>query len=186
MIEKTYVVSRQALHDQKYAVYAKLEAIRRDELPDCYDPEGGLPSLSELLDYELGQIESARQNLCQAVLVMLYHFWEKQVLGWAGNLKGNDRHKSYVEYCASVGPTINESRLEQLRCITNLVKHGQGVSAWGDRLHKLNSSLFPKAANTNNPLDYLHLSDEYVENTFQAVKDSGPGAQSDFKPIISS
>ena len=131
VIEKTYSVSRQALHDQKYTVYGQLEAIRRGELEDRYDPEEGLPSLSDELEYELGQIESARQNLCQAVLVMLYHFWEKQVLGWAGNLKGKDRHKKYVEYCVGVGFKIDGDRLEELRCLTNLVKHGQGKSEWG-------------------------------------------------------
>ena len=180
VIEKTYSVSRQALHDQKYTVYGQLEAIRRGELEDRYDPEEGLPSLSDELEYELGQIESARQNLCQAVLVMLYHFWEKQVLGWAGNLKGKDRHKKYVEYCVGVGFKIDGDRLEELRCLTNLVKHGQGKSEWGDRLYKLNLSLFPQASNTTSPLDYLKLTDDYVVETFQAVKDSGPDILSDF------
>ena len=50
----------------------------------------------------------------------------------------------------------------------------------GDRLCKLNLSLFPQASNTTSPLDYLKLTDDYVVETFQAVKDSGPDILSDF------
>jgi hypothetical protein len=182
VIEKAYAVSQRALHEQKYAVYAQLEAIRRGELEDCYDPDSGEPSLSNELDYELGQIESARQNLCQAVLVMLYHFWEKQVLSWAGKLKGKDLHKSYVEYCRKVGLQLDVDRLEQLRCLTNLVKHGQGNSEWGNKLYDLNPLLFPKSSKSKSPLDYLDLSDAYVAQTFEALRNSGPDILSDFNP----
>ena len=188
VIEKTYRVSRQALHDQKYSAYAQLEAIRRGELDDSYDPEEGLPTLSDELEYELGQIESARQNLCQAVLVMLYHFWEKQVMGWAGKLKGrgkdNDLHKIYVKYSRDAGLVVDERQLDQLRCLTNLVKHGQGngKKKWGDRLYELNASLFPNDSYRNNPLDSLDLSDTYVLEIFHAVKESGPDILSNFNP----
>ena len=186
VIKKTYSISRQALHDEKYAVYAKLEAIRRGELEDDYDPEDGMPSLSDELEYELMGIEDSRQSLAQAVLLILYHFWEKQVVSWAGKMSGKDLHKNYIGYCTANGLAVHEQRLDELRCLANLVKHGQGNSDWGERLHALNADLFRKNAGTMNSLECLSLSDDYVIESFDAVLASGPDINSAFNPISTS
>ena len=145
-IERTYDAAHKALIDQKHGCYAQFEALRRGEIVDDYDPLDGEYSKEDYLNFEIDGIESSIQILRQSVLLMIYHFWEKQVLIWAGKKlkpmadpseqvtsessgkkKKQEKpspHHAYVDYCQQNGLSVETQRMAELNLTVNLCKHG--------------------------------------------------------------
>jgi hypothetical protein len=186
VIKRTYEAASRNLDDQKIRCYGMLEAIRRGELSNDYDPANGEISPESEYEFEIMNIVESAQLLRQASLLMAYHFWEKQVLTWTGGktkkMKGQSLHDSYVAYCQSQSFDVDVTGLKTLHLIANSIKHGQGNSEWVSRLYEHDRSLFIENAQSHKPLDYLCISNDRVMGFFGALEKSGPDAFGNFTP----
>jgi hypothetical protein len=207
VIQQTYQAANQSLKDQKFQCYAQLEAIRRGEITDEYDPDDGESSKVDILEYQIESVEKSAQALRQAILVMLYHFWEKQVGSWAKRkLKrkevGGEKsyHHAYVSYCQDNGLDVETELINTLQYVVNLTKHGpnweklksevsdttnrndKSLDPWEDRLLKSRPDLFATDVQSDDPCDFLYLTHEHIEEFFSAVGRSGPNSGSTFQP----
>ena len=140
-------------------------------------------SKEAVLEYKLTTLKSLVQSLRQAFVLMLYHFWEKQVQNWMkiAGTTGHD-HGRYIKFCRTLNLDLDEYELEKLRLLANLIKHGQGRSEWGDQLWLLMPEIFLNEGTSDDPLEYLVLDADSLPLLFNAVLYSGPSRHSDFHP----
>jgi hypothetical protein len=191
-LEEMYLTAHKALWDQKADWGQKLEAVSRGELPDMFGPENGLYSAESVIEHKLTEIENSVQLLRQATLLMSYHFWEKQVLYWASisilrrrkmilRRRKMNSHESYVAFCQSLDLPIDAEKLETIRLVANVVKHGQGERAWAERLSKNRPEFFNGDVKTSSfPVALLSLSHDLVFELVRALEASGPSAFGNF------
>ena len=192
-IERTYEAAHKALKDEKYYCSAQLEAFRRGEIPDDSDRCEDEPSFETIQEYRIKEIESSIQHLRQAISLMVYHFWEKQVISWATKvpkvqkkLDINSPHDAYVNYCQSNDISVDEAGLHILQLTVNLIKHGQGAGKWGTKLWEKvwdkKRDMFQPDTLSKDAYDFLQLSNKHLTEFFDTVRNSGPNSKSNFNP----
>jgi hypothetical protein len=189
-IEEAYLLTNRALIEIEVKERAKLvalESISNDNpVGAILNEEDGHYSAETIQEYVVENRVRVVQLNRQSTLLMIYHFWEKQVIFWAGHqLKPKgliSMHDAYVEFACGVGLQVDKVKLVELQCAVNLIKHGQGKTEWGDRLWEARSDLFLLEAPSDDPYDYLQLSNESVLEFLDAVRRSGPISDSDFNP----
>jgi hypothetical protein len=138
-------------------------------------------------EYVLESREKAVQALRQSFLLLIYHFWEKQVSKWAGGhvkaKKGESQHDAHLRHCKIEGIVVAINQMNELRVLVNLIKHGHGKQEWGDRMYEERKDLFEDKYISDDPYEYLKLEDHHVLNFVAAVRSSGPTSSSHFVPI---
>jgi hypothetical protein len=138
-------------------------------------------------EYVLESREKAVQALRQSFLLMIYHFWEKQVSKWAGcrvkPKKGESEHDAYLRHCKIEGIAAAINQMNELRYLVNLIKHGHGKQEWGDKLYEERKDFFEVKYISDDPYEYLKLEDHHVLDFVAVVRSSGPTSSSHFVPI---
>lgn len=179
-IGRAYKASRTEFDaDMKDATerYAKLEAEGGE---DSYseDPQTGQRYYyaEHLIDLNF-QAEESLRLLREAFALVLYHYWEKEVIRWQG-AKRYDYEKAY-KWLKRNAFSIDEAGLERMRETANTIKHNVG------RLHAIDASMFDAgdlARSAGDP-DWhgaLRLEDKHIDDFFATLRASAPTAASTF------
>lgn len=142
------------------------------------------------LEHEKKEIARANQLLRQSILIMLFHFWEKQVGRWA-QFEGKKVPRNYKDQKAYICKKMNYNcKLDLLHELVLIIKHDDHNAIDSKRraetiwYHWERHDLFGEteagnaSGHLNQPYDYLYLSDVHVKEFRAAVLESGPNSRS--------
>lgn len=123
------------------------------------------------------EIETVLRLIREAFAISLHHLWERQV-NKRVKAKNYDE-KSAFAFLRGLGMQPDEPLLTALRLTANVAKHSEGNSA--QKLYTLRPDLFDAAemARWSEPpgYDYLKITDQALDDFFEAVRGSGPRRQ---------
>lgn len=127
--------------------------------------------------------ENAVESIREAFVIALFHFWERSANGWCV-VNSYDEEKTFAELKA-IGRQPDEGRLRVLRLLANCLKHGPSSKPAGacNQLYSECPHLFLETPDTRSKQrppsnEHLQISNELVDELFQAVRQSGPPATS--------
>ena len=178
-IERAYTAARQEFEsDQKYAgeKWDEFEASGKDSI--IKDPVSG-----QEFDYEMHLIdinemaEDGLRMIREAFVLVAYHYWEKQVIGWS-KISRYEYKKAYAWLERNNFP-VQKDTLEVMRETANCIKHDAG------RLHDIEPNMFDagevsRFGSTPSWHDALRVEDQHMTEFFDALRKSGPTTTSTF------
>ena len=123
----------------------------------------------------LSENEGMQRVYREAFLISLFHFWERELLR---RMKKEDvKDNQAFAFLKAKGLAPAESKLTALRLAANVAKHSEGKSA--EKLFKIRPDLFDVEAmknwNSKPGHEHLLITDEALDDFFDAVRMSGPG-----------
>jgi len=125
----------------------------------------------------MAEVEGVLRVVREAFTISLHHFWERELTAKMQVIR-YEESKAFA-FLKSKGINPNEAGLRTLRLAANVAKHSEGDSA--NQLHKLRPDLFDIEAMTrrNDPpgYEYLRITDQVLNEFFDAVQASGPQRQ---------
>ncbi len=129
----------------------------------------------EFHNYDLETIDETRGEMRKAMLIALYHAWERVARDMTG-LRGNDNHAAIKEAMAAEGITLTDG-LDHLRKLVNLVKHNseQKMAAlWDVRKDLFIDGFDPQRHFPHDWNNALRVTMHQVNEFIEAVVASGP------------
>jgi hypothetical protein len=190
-LERTYQAINRALVDEVNAAKILLQSIENIRTSSQNgvqhdDPSSGYDRYL-IQEYKIESLENSVQAMRKTFLVMIYHFWEREISKWAGDYvkikSGESQHDAHLRHCKIEGIDVATDQMSELQAAVNLIKHGHGRREWGNRLYKLRNDLFTKKCVSNDPYDHLQIESDHVLGFFTAVRSSGPTSSSHFVPV---
>jgi hypothetical protein len=122
------------------------------------------------------EIEGVLRIVREAFMISLHHFWEREL---TAKMKVSCNGAEAFAFLKSMGSNPNEAALMALQLATNVAKHSEGRSA--EKLYKLRPELFDTGAmaRSKDPpgYEYLRVTDQILDEFFEAVRTSGPQRQ---------
>ena len=125
---------------------------------------------SQLLEFEATTLESACMSLRKAMVMQLYHLWEREVRV-AVKGKSSDDHKALVAKLAEAGCIVH-SQLDAVQHLVNTLKHGSGRS--GNKLLSSWPELVITTIRFSDWYERIALSDDHVGKVAEIVAASYP------------
>ncbi|WP_438382542.1 hypothetical protein ABHV46_02255 [Asaia sp. BMEF1] len=159
------------VQDEHNVIQAEVDAgISSWEVPD----EEGFPPYDrgEYLAERRQDAEDSLLILRKAFSTLIYHQWERSAQTWISPALSRPNHDDIVSSLKSNNITIDETGLDKLRCLANVIKHNS--KQFGPKLYSLCPTLFkakfnPHANNPHTGLPYNSL--DWEENIFLNDKD---------------
>jgi hypothetical protein len=141
---------------------------------------------STYLEHELTETKRALQLLNEATLLMLFHFWEKQVGRWA-QFEGKKVSKNFEDQRAYLCHHLNpDCKMALLHLLVNIIKHDdhhadenkrRAITIWEHReRHDLfqDIDLSMPTHHLAQPYDYLHITKEHIHEFAGVARTAGP------------
>jgi hypothetical protein len=122
----------------------------------------------------VAEIEGVLRIVREAFAISLHHFWERELTKKMHSTEYKESKAFAFLKSRQIKP--NEIGLKTLRLAANVAKHSEGASA--KQLYELRPELFDTTAMAkfNDPpgYEYLRITDQVIDEFFEAVRISGP------------
>ena len=165
------VAALDRLVDQKGAELLDYEASLRNGAEPIGEWEDGvlLWDQAKVLGMEIEELERARMALRKAIVIQLYHLWERTARGSTGGRQA-DVHEDLVRKLRVAEQPVHD-RLEAVGLLANTLKHGNPkkgamlADKWPEVLSIIAFADW---------YDRVVLSDDHVEEVAEIIVASGP------------
>ena len=181
IIRRGLDAAERALHDEEEAVSRQIDDLKL-RIENGQHPGYQVDNEFHVIDdpfefhnYDLETIEETQIEVRKAMLLALYHAWERVARDMTG-LKGNESHQVIKEAMIAQGiEQVNE--LDHLRKTVNLIKHNseQKMRAlWDVRRDLFINGFNPDMHFPHDWNDALRITSNHVTSFIDAVIASGP------------
>lgn len=150
-----------------------------------FEEDGSGYDYGEAFGERKDDARESMQTLRKAFSILQYHTWERAAQRWGSNLPKRPKHADLVQASKLAGISLDESGLEQLNALVNVLKHNS--QSFGPTLYQLRPDFFEKGFDpqakhpvTGDPFsnldweDALRLEDSHIEKFFEVLVSSGP------------